>query len=1028
MGKNKNIPIKLLVLLGTAATLLIALVIQRSLLKHGSKPSVMVETPIVALPPSPDKKVVYLDKSSQWKIFFNVVPTQSILAKELVRQALLLSAREEAGFLTRDAWLGDSMPDDAPDETFNITATPGQPNKLSIELGQNANLKKIAELDLKTDADFYKDFLQKTEELSRGRFLTVLKNGGYVPVPKKAHSEAKVPPEIEKLLGEMNFISQYSAVRQLHELMREHGESPLLQGGLVRGYANLGLLTDYNWHPASKVFYARSMLYAQRMVIQGTHPSWAKWHRAYAFALAGLQKWAFRDLEDAEKESQSSSTAKEADNYAKPSWVDIISAFCRYDTKSLKPNWNRGENAELMGLLETVANELAMNGDLIVTKAMAMLEKTPECYRLYNVVCRFGGVIVGHPGTTVCFQVFREKSYRRLGKIPGMLEAVKRVIENGSPGQGTLSTLAAPYDEDPSSEFLMRRVLIAALFAAGRTAKTGQNIPEENAPIAVDRGEPSWATLGLLIRETSFVQVWRRIYFEANMLCVAPDDSLKEFKPLYADHPYGECLSIYSWDENVKNQTAEKVRAIQLDGVLLLSFPLFEQTARLDEGTAMNLFTSALSHMDFTSKDLSLGSICTRRLDISITSYINHYAHDIEKISPWSPYAGTLLIDNDWEYAGKDLKKWEELAASHPGLMQAIARRYLKDNRAGDAERCLKTAISLSPDRDSFKMLANLYYDAGDKKKYVATLKDTLNYPDYHLNHGKTCEQIANFYLEDQKWHKALPYAERAAETYSGWGLLCHANCCEAMRDWEQAEQLYKAVALRYQNSAYSWYCFCKRAGMGEVEEARKVALAYTDMKDRTDPFWKAVIFILEKQPEKALSTLQSSVYPWDKFLLFTMADQVNDYTTRDAAMQAILEMGKSDPNGKADLPPKEMIAMTKMIAADLTNKQSKIDLKIAETLIEKNEPTTQMMCYYYLGKYLDAHGREEDAIVFWKKCVGYWTPMDKFARTLAAAELRDHGVKQKDIEALLPTENTADEDETKGEPQQNQEKPQGQG
>ena len=53
---------------------------------------------------------------------------------------------------------------------------------------------------------------------------------------------------------------------------------------------------------------------------------------------------------------------------------------------------------------------------------------------------------------------------------------------------------------------------------------------------------------------------------------------------------------------------------------------------------------------------------------------------------------------------------------------------------------------------------------------------------------------------------------------------------------------------------------------------------------------------------------------------------------------------------------------------------------------------------------------------------------MDKFARTLAAAELRDHGVKQKDIEALLPTENTADEDETKGEPQQNQEKPQGQG
>ena len=80
--------------------------------------------------------------------------------------------------------------------------------------------------------------------------------------PKKAAMQREIPPEIEKLLGEMNFISQYSAVRQLHELMRTRGESPFLQGGLVRGYANLGLLSDYNWHPAYKVFFARSMLYA----------------------------------------------------------------------------------------------------------------------------------------------------------------------------------------------------------------------------------------------------------------------------------------------------------------------------------------------------------------------------------------------------------------------------------------------------------------------------------------------------------------------------------------------------------------------------------------------------------------------------------------------------------------------------------------------------------------------------------------------------------------------------------------------
>ena len=566
--------------------------------------------------------------------------------------------------------------------------------------------------------------------------------------------------------------------------------------------------------------------------------------------------------------------------------------------------------------------------------------------------------------------------------------------------------------------------MIAALFAASDRPKPGQNAATGNAALS-DGGEPSWATLGMLIREMSFTQVWRRIYFEANMLSVAPDDSLKEFKPLYADHPYGEYLDAYSWDESTKKQAAEKVQAMPMDGVTFQSFPLFEQYKRLNLAFTQQAAYTASIHMDLISDDLVRSLVCRQRSQKMEPAVYKSYAHDINDISPWSPFGGSLLIDNDWENASKDLKKWEELAAWHPGLMRVIAQRYMKDNHNDDAERCLKVAISVSPDKDSFQMLANIYYDRGEKKKYVSTLEEYLNYPDYHLNHGKICEQIADYYMEDRKWHKALPYAERAAETYSGWGLLCQANCCEAMRDWEQAEQLHRAVAIRYRNSVLTWYLYCKRSGMGDVEAARKVALPYAENPALGDLFWGACFFLLDKQPEKAIPLLQRSTYSWDKLLLFTAADRINDYVTRDAAMQAILEMGKAGPNGKADLPPRETIAIIEMIAADLTNKQSKIDLKAAETLIEKNEPTTQMMFYYYLGKYLDVHGREADAIVFWKKCIGCWKPIDKFARTLAAAELREHGIKQKDIEAALPVENTADEVEKTDEFQKNQEQPQ---
>ena len=324
----------------------------------------------------------------------------------------------------------------------------------------------------------YKDLMEKTEELSRNKFPGVLKNGGYVIGPKKPQSDEKIPPEIEKLLGEMNFISQYSAVRQLHELIRTRGESPFLQGGLVRGYANLGLLSQYNWHPAFKVFFARSLLYAQRMVAQGVQRRWARWHRAYAFALTGLQKNAIKDLDEAEKEGQLSVAAKDAGDYAKPPWVDAISAFCRYDTKSLKPDWTGSENVELTGLLQCVANELAVNGDLIVTKAMEMLEKTPECYRLYNVVCRYGGVIVGHTGTTACFQVFREKSYPRLARIPGLPDNAANVIRRlNSPARffGNIR----PGADNPAGEFSVRRELMPQLFTPAPRQRRGKSANQQ---------------------------------------------------------------------------------------------------------------------------------------------------------------------------------------------------------------------------------------------------------------------------------------------------------------------------------------------------------------------------------------------------------------------------------------------------------------------------------------------------------------------------------------------------------------------
>ena len=62
--------------------------------------------------------------------------------------------------------------------------------------------------------------------LSRNEFVDAIKQAGFPGRPGLVKDSAEVPAEIEKLLEKMDFVCQFSAVRQLHELIRADGESP----------------------------------------------------------------------------------------------------------------------------------------------------------------------------------------------------------------------------------------------------------------------------------------------------------------------------------------------------------------------------------------------------------------------------------------------------------------------------------------------------------------------------------------------------------------------------------------------------------------------------------------------------------------------------------------------------------------------------------------------------------------------------------------------------------------------------------
>lgn len=248
---------------------------------------------------------------------------RGLLAREVVRQAILLAAREGRGLTTRDGTLGENFEGGTSVRplrvgTFFMT---GKTVKVTVHRQFGQERPPLWEREFPLPGGDRVDLAKLVEDfegLSRGPFLEVIEKADYAKRPgAKEGSESRVPEKVAERLERMDIVAQFAAIRDLHEALKT-SRSPELEGALVRGYANLGLLTEQNWDPSHKVFKARALLYAQRMVAQAPS-SWSLFHRAYARALVGMHEDALKDLEEAGKRPA-------GEEPVKPAWVGLIAA------------------------------------------------------------------------------------------------------------------------------------------------------------------------------------------------------------------------------------------------------------------------------------------------------------------------------------------------------------------------------------------------------------------------------------------------------------------------------------------------------------------------------------------------------------------------------------------------------------------------------------------------------------------------------------------------------------------------------
>ena len=394
--------------------------------------------------------------------------------------------------------------------------------------------------------------------------------------------------------------------------------------------------------------------------------------------------------------------------------------------------------------------------------ARQVVELVPECYRAHDALCRASGVSNLHVATTYGPQVFGRLLPARLKGIEGL-------------------PVKVPDQLDTSA---VEVAMVRAIEKAGDPLD--------------DAGEPSWGTLAHLIRETRFVQVFRRLQFLRQMLSVPAEDYWTEIEPLVAGHRYEPYLGLFGRPfQEVKPSFIEFANRIDLTDLEATETTLISSVGQYQKTREQHDLGFAYGHGDAIARDLAASTL------VPEVPYKVVQARVMLAVAPCSPYAMSVLIDHDWDAVKDKVPAWEKTAGDSSAFLAALARRYSALKRYADAEKVLTQAIKLSADRWAFEQLAANAKAQGDMKGWKRKLDDYLeNGEDHGLDHAAVQVEIAGELMKQKHWAEAKEYADPAAETWACWAMECASRCHEGLQEWREAELWVQRQAEGYPTRA----------------------------------------------------------------------------------------------------------------------------------------------------------------------------------------------------------------------------------
>ncbi len=912
------------------------------------------------------------------------------LLRELVRQQVLIIAREELGIFTRDQSLQERAAENNLsayvcevstyyDERGNFEASlfSNQDGSKDTLWSHNSNVK----FDVKS---IYLDIIDKlvaeSDQLSDG--LHQLTSGNTATM---FNPDNKPSVEIESQLLEMNFVSQYGALRAAHQSIAKSGASLEWLGVLVRGYANLSMLTEHTWVSQSDVFAARSLLYAERMVRLDPENKISHWNQAYASAIVGLHAIA---LEQVEQINQGDGAAD------LPSWVEVIVPYAKFQHDALSELVeDREEISQIASFLLWKQYRSYLHGRLIYEKGIEAMQACPEAYGIYSVMATWSGALrISRIGAYQGPAVFPIALPARIKDLANLPNAVKELCDR-PPMTNWMADI--PGVSRNNIDQMLPRKICSKLWEASS---------QESSK------EFTWDVLAQLILEEQFNQSVNTIKVSKNAVEHSMTELVKKNYEMSEGSRYADYLRILS-PEYVP-------RSIKLN-----IYDPRGNMAQVFGGGYRGLLSK--NDSQYCWQNYGIRAVQERNLTFDgiieaffriVLEWENVFdaeqsaaiQHNYEVISPYSPNA----IRSKWQTRENlsldELIQYEKVAGDDPLSWMDVGVRYYYLQEFDSAERCLQKSLAISPCYKATNHLANVYYYKGGKdlEKWEQTLLGYLEHLDLGLMHSQIHNQIADVHIQNRHWKRAEPHVIEAAESYSGSALKKAYCVFEGMQDFERAEYYVSELSKSYPSyTGCQWYLWCKRNGCGSIEDSRLIAEKWFENNSSYNNYStnliKATFWFLEGEVDLALQTIDKKLIPasrsmdsWNRaytqLFALMVAAEVKEQETANKAATALRSIIKEN---SIQQYPNWVVIYEGLLGAFLGDMpEESFFTTFDKTMLGDTSIIYQTNYNAFLGLALDQLGKDELADKYLSRAA-FIAPFDRYLATIAGAKLVErHG------------------------------------